>query len=598
LTIKRSTSSSTPVFVCSSQVPYSWNGGSYSTSGTYSYTTTNAANCDSVATLVLTVGASIPTAVSSVTQPTCSVATGTIVVTSPTGAGLQYSIGGAYQSSTTFSGVAAGTYSLTVKNGSGCFSTPASVTVNAQPFVPGATTVAGQVNVCNVIGTNTALTYTASAQGATSYTWTLPPNTTLVSGQGTATISVKFLSGFVSQANKQIRVIANSICGANAFKIYYLAAQLPVTPSTIVASNSNVCPSIGTNVPITYTIPKVSGAASYIWNYPSTMSVTHPNGLGENDTVIVVTFASNYTSGTITVQAFNNCGTSTARTIFVNRNNPSTPGLISGPTNACEYIGTTGVNATYSVTAAANVESYAWTLPAGATNVAGQGTNTITFRYPAGYTGGSISVIATNGCGTSSSRTLTISRLVPETPGNIDVINTVSCPNRVYTYSIASLPGNATSLEWSVPTGGTIVSGQGTISITVSYASGVVDGQVLVRGINNCGTNSYKTSIVKLAPCPAGPAAPLTKGLPIVANDPMEVKVFPNPTTSNFNLQVITADQQEVVVRILDVQGRFIKSVKVAPYQSLSIGSELKSGSYMLEVRQGNNVKTTRVVKY
>jgi hypothetical protein len=78
----------------------------------------------------------------------------------------------------------------------------------------------------------------------------------------------------------------------------------------------------------------------------------------------------------------------------------------------------------------------------------------------------------------------------------------------------------------------------------------------------------------------------------------MEVKVFPNPTTNNFNLQVITADQQEVVVRILDVQGRFIKSVKVAPYQTVNLGAELKSGSYMLEVKQGNSVKTTRVVRY
>jgi hypothetical protein len=79
---------------------------------------------------------------------------------------------------------------------------------------------------------------------------------------------------------------------------------------------------------------------------------------------------------------------------------------------------------------------------------------------------------------------------------------------------------------------------------------------------------------------------------------PMEVKVFPNPTTSNFNLQVITADKQEVVVRILDVQGRFINSFKVAPHQTLNIGSELKSGSYLVEVKQGNSLKTTRVVKY
>jgi hypothetical protein len=599
LTVNQSTSSSTPVTICASQVPYSWNGGSYSTSGTYTYLTTNAAGCDSVASLVLTVSSSISNPTATVTQPTCASATGTITVTSPIGGGLQYSIGGAYQSSTTFSGVAAGTYSLIAKTSSGCYSASTSVIVNAQPIVPGTTTVTGQVNVCNVIGTNTALTYTASAQGATTYTWTLPANTVLVSGQGTSTISVRFLSGFASQSYKQIRVTASSACGSSALAIFYLAAQYPVTPSTIVASTTNVCPSVGTNVPITYTIPKVSGAASYIWgSQASTTVVSHPNGAGENDTVIVVTFASNFTSSNITVQAVNSCGTSGTRSLFVSRNNPSTPGLISGPTNACEYIGATGVNATYSVTAVANVDSYTWTLPAGVTNVAGQGTNTITFRYPAGFTSGSVSVTATNGCGTSGARSLSITRLTPATPGNIDVINTSGCPNRVYTYSVSGLPGNATSLEWSVPTGGTIVSGQGTISIAVSYTSGVIDGAVTVRSINNCGASSYKYSIVKLAPCPAGPATTLTKGQSVTATPSMDVKVFPNPTTSNFNLQVITADQQEVVVRVLDVQGRFIKSVKVAPYQTLNIGSELKSGSYLLEVKQGNNVKTTRVVKY
>ena len=197
---------------------------------------------------------------------------------------------------------------------------------------------------------------------------------------------------------------------------------------------------------------------------------------------------------------------------------------------------------------------------------------------------------------------MSISRLTPVTPGNIDIINLASCPNRVYSYAVASLPGNATSLEWTIPSGGTIISGQGTISITVSYTSGVIDGVVAVRAINNCGISSNKTTVVRLTPCPTSPIMGNTNQTKVeFANDnpkSMEVKVFPNPTTSNFNLQVITADQQEVVVRILDVQGRFIKLVKVEPYQTLNIGSELKSGSYLVEVKQGNSVKTTRVVKY
>jgi hypothetical protein len=48
----------------------------------------------------------------------------------------------------------------------------------------------------------------------------------------------------------------------------------------------------------------------------------------------------------------------------------------------------------------------------------------------------------------------------------------------------------------------------------------------------------------------------------------------------------------------LDVQGRFIKSMTIASHQTISIGNELKAGVYMLEVKQGVEVKTVRLVKY
>jgi hypothetical protein len=47
------TTSTTSVSTCGS---YSWNGTTYNASGTYTYTTTNAAGCDSIATLILTLG--------------------------------------------------------------------------------------------------------------------------------------------------------------------------------------------------------------------------------------------------------------------------------------------------------------------------------------------------------------------------------------------------------------------------------------------------------------------------------------------------------------------------------------------------------------
>ena len=103
---------------------------------THTVTAKNAAGCTSAPTSV-TVNAqpatpSAPTA--TVTQPTCLVATGTITVTSGT-AGLTFSIDGTTYTNTSgiFTGVAAGTYSLTARNAAGCTSAPTSVTVNTQP---------------------------------------------------------------------------------------------------------------------------------------------------------------------------------------------------------------------------------------------------------------------------------------------------------------------------------------------------------------------------------------------------------------------------------------------------------------------------------
>ena len=53
LTVNNSTSSEETATACDS---YTWNGETYTTSGTYTYTTTNAANCDSIVTLNLTIG--------------------------------------------------------------------------------------------------------------------------------------------------------------------------------------------------------------------------------------------------------------------------------------------------------------------------------------------------------------------------------------------------------------------------------------------------------------------------------------------------------------------------------------------------------------
>lgn len=67
-------------------------------------------------------------------QPTCTVLTGTIVVSDPLGPNIVYSIGGAFQASATFNTVAPGTYAVTAQNTTtSCVYTVDSVTVNNSP---------------------------------------------------------------------------------------------------------------------------------------------------------------------------------------------------------------------------------------------------------------------------------------------------------------------------------------------------------------------------------------------------------------------------------------------------------------------------------
>jgi gliding motility-associated-like protein len=102
--------------ICALQLPYKWNGITITTAGTYSTTLTNAAGCDSIATLILTVS---PLATAAVKGPSaiCSGGTATVTLTL-TGTppwSVNYSDG---SSNHTISGITTNTYDFPVSPGS------------------------------------------------------------------------------------------------------------------------------------------------------------------------------------------------------------------------------------------------------------------------------------------------------------------------------------------------------------------------------------------------------------------------------------------------------------------------------------------------
>jgi predicted esterase len=110
-------------------------------SGSYPVTAENSAGCVSSATtaVVNTFTGGLPTPTFVITQPTCTVAMGSINITSPIDSGYTYRIQDSanFQPVPLFTGVQPGTYYVTVKGGAnGCLSSPATAIVLPSPALP------------------------------------------------------------------------------------------------------------------------------------------------------------------------------------------------------------------------------------------------------------------------------------------------------------------------------------------------------------------------------------------------------------------------------------------------------------------------------
>ena len=116
------------------------------------------------------------------------------------------------------------------------------------------------------------------------------------------------------------------------------------------------------------------------------------------------------------------------------------------------------------------------------------------------YTNGlSIGVLHTQGFRTGNGiATITYTSSVPPTPGVITGSSSV-CANATGNYSIVSIPG-ATTYTWTVPTGSTINSGQGTTSINLT--AGNTSGNISVTVTVPCGTSSPSTFVLTIIPSP------------------------------------------------------------------------------------------------
>ena len=544
---------------------------------------------------------------------------------------------GATTPSITVSPLVTTTYYCTVSDGVNTCTDSVKITVGATAIPSAPATLTGATDVCSYFSSTTsatsnAVTYTAATVStASSYTWTVPAGVTLVSGQGTNSITVTFASTFVSGA---ISVKSVNACGAStsskSVTVYKRVAATPgtiqkeFTPTSIVAVTN-----VTGLVSETYRIKKVTYATSYNWsmNQGTNATITHINPLGVNDTAVIVTFASCFIRDTLSVKAVTPCSVSTVRTSILFAY--STPAAVLGITTVGGYFATCiGVNKTFTAvrgtptTLQAPIASFRWTRPANTTIVSATSDSaSITVSFNTGYTGGSISAKGVSSCGTIGTTASTaILQFLP--PGVLSIASSTgsynACIGNSITYSaLVSAPTTsqvaASVFRWTKPNNTTITSASTDSStITLQFNTGYIGGTLSVRGQTSCGTlGTAKNQTLTHAGCAAG-----TKmGMPITTTEAnsFEVSLYPNPSAGEFKLLVNLIGGKTptmatnlvggktptmATVKVIDLQGRLIKSFQCNANQVTALGNELKPGVYMVEVRMGNEVKTVRAVRF
>ncbi|MGL2964917.1 T9SS type A sorting domain-containing protein [Flavobacterium sp. RSB2_4_14] len=81
--------------------------------------------------------------------------------------------------------------------------------------------------------------------------------------------------------------------------------------------------------------------------------------------------------------------------------------------------------------------------------------------------------------------------------------------------------------------------------------------------------------------------------------DAFSAVAYPNPFANNFMIDVTTSTKETINIKVYDMVGRLIEQRDTTPndLENLAIGDRYPSGVYNVNITQGEEMKTLRVVK-
>jgi len=450
---------------------YSLNGGAFQSSGAFSnlaagtYTVAAQSSTGCLGTSQVTIGTINPcagvTVAVTTTQvnPTINLANGSITAAATGGTGFTYSINnGAFQASGTFSNLAAGTYTITAKNASGCLGAKQVSLTGINPCAGITVTVTTtQVNPATGLSNGSI---TASATGGSGFTYSLNGGAFQANGS------------FSNLATGNYTITAKNSAGCTGTTAVALGSTNPCAGVTITVATTQVNPTIGqSNGSIT-----ASATGSTVFTYSINNGTFQASGVFSNLAAGTYTITAKSSAGClgtkqVTLTASDPCAGITVA-VTTTQVNPST-GLSNGSITASA---TGGTGFTYSINNGAFQASGIFS------NLAA-GTYTITAKN-------------SNGC--TGTRQVTLAATSPCTNVNIvitaTIVHTTPCVTATNNGSITVTATGSTGLTYNIGGGAYQASNVFSNLNAASYLIGVKDA-------NGC----TKTQTVTVGVVPKGP---------------------------------------------------------------------------------------------
>ncbi len=257
---------------------------------------------------------------------------------------------------------------------------------------------------------------------------------------------------------------------------------------------------------------------------------------------------------------------------------PLEPGTPTGPDVVCADTTTT-----YESDGTDDADSYEWQLsPVDAGTITGNGLEA-SVEWNTDFSGTAlVSLYGINDCGDgndSEALEVEVNGLpTPEVDGE-----SLVCDNHTEDYSVEENDGS--TYTWTV-TGGTIIAGEGTYTITVEWGE-PGNGTVYVEEISDAGCEgSSETFDVVIDDC-----TDIDEN--IAEND---ISIYPNPAKNHLNIKINAAVNTQGTAMIFDLAGKQLMKQEIENgNQNIQFNiAELKGGLYLIKIHYENGFDVTK----